>query len=96
MNPELEAMLPQLEWINVEDRLPTSFDEDCHGRVWVVAVDAVGRPYPSEATAKHVRDGAGQTFIYWMRPEFGIEHKRNRRDDFVVVGNALRSKSRET
>jgi len=82
----------QLEWISVEDRLPLAADEDCHGRVWVVAVDAVGRPYPSEAPAKHVRRGAGRTFIYWMRPEFGIDHKRNRHDDFEVVGNVLRRK----
>jgi hypothetical protein len=52
-------------WIPVEKSVPTAKDADQFDRVWAVAVDATGRPYPCEA--------------YWKQPEWGIDVKQKRR-----------------
>jgi hypothetical protein len=64
-------------WITTAgDRLPTRMDADRHERVWVIALDACDRPYPSETYWRHVRGHAlrqrkpGQNVLYshWAVP----------------------------
>jgi hypothetical protein len=65
-------------WIPVEKSVPTAKDADQFDRVWAVAVDATGRPYPCEAYWKHVAQGR-PVYTHWMQPEWGIDVKQKRR-----------------
>lgn len=53
-------------WVSVAERRPRKADSDRHERVWAVAIDASGRPYPGEAYWEHVREHS--VYTHWAVP----------------------------
>ena len=79
-------MRRQTQWISCQVRKPSAEDADVHERVWAVALDSYNRPYPCEAFWKHVAELSGSedqvprpVYTHWMRPEWGVNIKQNRR-----------------